>query len=288
MRRSIAIALLALAAACTAVPRARELGYHPSDTDAGLTRLVHGSFLVDLAGQRLLVDPWFHSGVVTRQKEPLGLVPSQLPAIATVLVTDEDGDHLDARALGELSEKIPRAIVPAPLANRLRELGFAEVTPLVAWESTTVGDVRVTGVPSGQGERALGYVLEGAGASLYFAGDAPFFPELGEIAAKFPRLEVAVLPIGGERTVGVSREMGPEQAAEAARLLGAQRVVPAQYGASNVAPLVWYDADAVDAFRRALRRDGVPSDRLLVLDPGESWHWLRPATTAIHTSTDDE
>lgn len=284
MRRTLAAALLplALAAACTPLPRARELGFHASDADAGLTRLVHGSFLVELAGERLLVDPWFHAGVVTRQREPLGLLPSQLPPVAAVLVTDADGDHLDARALGELAAKTPRAIVPAPLAGRLRDLGFADVTPLVAWESTTLGDVRVTGVPSGQGDAALGYVLEGAGASLYFAGDAPWFPELSEIAAKFPQLEVAVLPIGGERTVGVLREMGPEQAAGAAKLLDARRVVPAQYGASSVPPLVWYDDDAVDDFRKALRRDGIPPDRLLVLDPGESWHWLRPTTTASH------
>jgi L-ascorbate metabolism protein UlaG (beta-lactamase superfamily) len=282
MRRPAALLLLALAAACTAVPRARELGFHAADADAGLTRLVHGSFLVDLAGQRMLLDPWFHSGVVTRQSEPLGLLPQQLPAIQAVLVTDDDGDHLDARALGDLAEKVPRAIVPAPLAGRLRDLGFKDVTPLVAWESTTVGDVRVTGVPSGQGDRALGYVLEGAGAGIYFAGDPPWFPELTEIAAKFPQLEVAVLPVGGERHVGVRSEMGPEQAAEAAKLLGARRIVPAQYGASSVPPFVWYDSAPVTELRAALRRDGVPSERLLVLEPGESWHWLRPATTASH------
>lgn len=285
MRRPTALLLLALAAACTAVPRARELTFHAADTDAGLTRLVHGSFLVDLDGQRMLVDPWFHSGVVTRQSEPLGLLPQQLPAVQAVLVTDDDGDHLDARALGELAEKVPRAIVPAPLAGRLRDLGFKEVTPLTAWESTTLGDVRITGVPSGQGDSALGYVLEGAGASFYFAGDAPWFPELTEIAAKFPRLEVAVLPVGGERDVGVRTEMGAEQAADAAKLLGAQRIVPAQYGASNVPPFVWYASDPVADLRAELKRDGVPSDRLLVLEPGESWHWLRPATTARH---DDE
>jgi L-ascorbate metabolism protein UlaG (beta-lactamase superfamily) len=296
MRRSIAVALLALAVACAAVPRARELGFHPSDADVGLTRLVHGSFLVDVAGQRLLVDPWFHSGVVTRQKEPLGLVPAQLPAVAAVLVTDEDADHLDARALAELSEKIPRAVVPAPLAGRLRDLGFSDVTPLVAWESTTVGDVRVTGVPSGQGARALGYVVEGGGASLYFAGDAPLFPELQEIAAKFPRLEVAVLPIGGRRTVGLAREMGPDEAADAAKILAPARIVPAGYGAGDVPPLVWYADDPVTDFRKALRRNGIPADHLLALDPGESWHWLRStssvggSSSATNTSTrpDDE
>ncbi|MCW5892347.1 MAG: MBL fold metallo-hydrolase [bacterium] len=283
MRRSLAVVALALAAACTALPRARELGFHASDADAGLTRLVHGSFVVDLAGERLLVDPWFNSGLLTRQSEPLGLVPSQLPAVAAVLVTDDATEHLDASALGELAAKTPRAIVPASLARRLQRLGFREVTPLVAWESTTVGDVRVTGVPSGQGEAALGYVLEGAGASLYFVGDAPWFPALHEIAARFPRLSVAVLPIGGKRTVGLRRTMDPEQAADAAKLLAPQRIVPAQYGASSVPPLVLYADDPVGAFRQALRRDGIPPDRLLVLDPGESWHWLRPAATARRT-----
>ena len=38
--------------------------------------------ILALGGTRVLVDPWFHSGVVTRQREPLGLTPDGLPPLA--------------------------------------------------------------------------------------------------------------------------------------------------------------------------------------------------------------
>jgi len=87
VRRVLAGAALVLVAACAPVPVPRRSVYHPSDADLSVTRIVHGSVIIEMHGTRVLVDPWFHSGWVTRQDEPLGLVPEGLPSFAAVLIS---------------------------------------------------------------------------------------------------------------------------------------------------------------------------------------------------------
>src|SRR5262249_61404053 len=77
--RHVPALVLALLAACTTIPLPRESTFHPSDADLAVTRIIHGSFVLEVHGTRLLVDPWFHSSLLTRQREALGLTPATLP-----------------------------------------------------------------------------------------------------------------------------------------------------------------------------------------------------------------
>ena len=64
--RALLIAALTLAA-CAPVPLPRASPYHPSDAALGISRVIHGAVIVELRGTRILVDPWFHSGLFVRQ-----------------------------------------------------------------------------------------------------------------------------------------------------------------------------------------------------------------------------
>ncbi len=277
MRRPVAAALAALVllGACSTLPLPRRSAYHGSDADLSVTRLVHGSVIVALGGTRVLVDPWFHSGLVTRQSEPLGITPDGLPPFAAVLITHQHASHYDERALADLAKTVPTAIARPELRDALLQLGFKEVTPLGWWDRTHVGDVDVTAVPAKHGAPENGYVLEAGGLSAYVGGDTRLFPELVDVATRFPTLDVALLPVGGERLFGFSREMGPEDAAKAARILGAKRVIPIGYGARGGFPLRWYARHPTDRFVRACAKEGLDENRVLVLEPGESWHYYR-------------
>jgi L-ascorbate metabolism protein UlaG (beta-lactamase superfamily) len=236
--------------------------------------VVHGSFIVEEQATRLLIDPWFHSGILTSQREPLGLTPAALPTLAAVLLTGDAVDHFDVEALRDLAATVPRAIAPPALRGRLVDFGFHDVTGLAWWEHTDVDGVTVTAVPASQ-PNANGYVLVSRAARLYIAGPTAPFDGLVDIAIAFPHLDVAILPIGGRRVFGTLREMTPEQAATAAQTLGAARVVPSDYGARNRAPWVWYTGDQLERFRRAMTEHGL-ADHLLVLETGESWHYSKP------------
>jgi len=266
---------LALALACSAVPVARRSAYHASDADLSITRIAHGAAIVDLGRTRLLVDPWFHSGFVVRQAEPLGLTPDDLPPAAAVLLTHGHGDHFDERALKQLASSVPLAIAPRDLHERLVALGFGRTVDLGWWDHTEVDGLTVTAVPARHAVPENGYVVERGGVQVYVGGDTRWFPELVDVATRFPHVDVALLPIGGERLLGFHREMGPSAAARAAALLDPRFVVPLGYGKRGGFPLRWFARHPTERFIAECKERGFPAERVIVLEPGESWHYYR-------------
>ena len=91
------------------------------------------------------------------------------------------------------------------------------------------------------------------GPTIYIAGDTNVFGDMALIRRIYAP-DVAVLPIGDHFT------MGPEEAAVAAELVGAPRVVPSHYGTF---PILSGIPDAL----RPLLPDGI---ELLVPAPGET------------------
>lgn len=266
--------LLAFATAvvgCAPIPLAQRSTWHSADANVSVTRIVHASLLVEIGNTRLLIDPWFHSGFAVRQREPLGLTPDRLPPVSAILETHAHRDHFDPQALRRLAATTPRIVGPRELAPRLGALGFEEVTGLTWWQTTRIGDVWVTAVPARHAVVENGYVLEADGVRLYVAGDTRPFPEVARIAERFPDLDVALLPVGGERFLGLPREMTPREAAEAAAALGATRVIPIGYGKAGT-PVVWHARHPLGAFVDACAEHGIGRDRIVILAPGESWH----------------
>jgi len=275
MRPHRLLVAAALAAACAAVPLPRRSVYHPSDADLSVTRIVHASLILEMRGTRVVVDPWFESGWMIRQQEPLGLTPDGLPSFAAVLVTHRHHDHFDPRVLRRLAATVPEVIARPELHARLAHLGFQRVTDLGWWDRTRVGDIDVTAVPARHGVPENGYVLAAGGVTVYVAGDTRYFDELVDVATVFPALDAAVLPVGGLRLLGVPREMGPGDAARAAAVLGARRLIPMGYGEEGGFPLRWHALKPVERFVKACAERGIDRQRIVVLEPGESWHYYK-------------
>lgn len=271
------LALVLVAAACGPLPVPEEGPYHRADATISITRLVHDSVLVELGQARFYIDPWLYSGILVQQSEPLGLRPHALPPGDAVLLSDDHAGRFDRRALAQIAPRVPLAIAPPGVARELRGLGFTEVRPLAPWEDTRVGGVTVTAVPATPSGDANGYVLSSAAARVYAAGPLRLSDALADVATAFPGVDVALLPIGGRRLFGVPREMGPENAAEAARLLRPRRIIPIGYGRTGGQPFLWYARHPVERFRAAVRAAGLDPASVIVLPPGESWHWWAPS-----------
>jgi L-ascorbate metabolism protein UlaG (beta-lactamase superfamily) len=87
---------------------------------------------------------------------------------------------------------------------------------------------------------AVGYIIQlENGLRIHHAGDTALYGDM-ELFGKRYKPDVAMLPIGDRFT------MGPEDAAEAARMWGAKTVIPIHYGTF---PLL---TGTVDAFKQAL------------------------------------
>jgi len=228
-----------------------------------LTWLGHAAFRLDTeAGTRVYFDPFLTGNPRCPESE-------QSPERCDLVVlTHGHGDHLgDAVGIARrfecpvvaavelrdwlsASHGLPEDDSQSP--NKGGTVSFAGVRLTMTdanhsssnWDD---GKIVYTGEPTGIVLRQDG------GPTIYFAGDTNVFGDMALIRRLYAP-DVAVLPIGDHYT------MGPEEAALAAELLGAPRVVPCHYGTM---PLLSGTPDAL----RPLLPSGV---ELLDIAPGES------------------
>jgi L-ascorbate metabolism protein UlaG (beta-lactamase superfamily) len=224
----------------------------------GVTFIGHSSFLIQIAGRNLLVDPVFATRLILlrRQRRP-GILVDHLPPIDAVLLTHAHMDHLNLPSLRriirhakKLTGVAPQVIVPAGVRDLVENLGFRSVTELEWWQTTELdseaGDdpVTITMTPAQHwGARMFndthrhfgGYVIAGAGHSIYHSGDTAYFSGFREIGRRL-QPQIALLPIGAYfpdsyRAVHTS----PEEALQGFLDLGsATTMVPMHY---NTFPL---------------------------------------------------
>ena len=229
----------------TGVPRLPEL-VDPHET--GVTFLGHSSFLLQIDGKNVLVDPVFSTRLVVlrRQRRPGVLVPD-LPPIDLVLITHAHMDHLDKnslrrviRATRRLRGTSPEVVVPNGVEDLVEWMGFSRVHSLGWWERTTVVGLDITMTPCQHwGARLFrdmhrgygGYVIAASGRlSIYHSGDTAYFPGFAEVGARL-RPDIALLPIGAYfpdtyRAVHTN----PEEALHGFLECHAKWMVPMHYG----------------------------------------------------------
>ncbi|MEM4643351.1 MAG: metal-dependent hydrolase, partial [Candidatus Bathyarchaeia archaeon] len=104
-----------------------------------------------------------------------------------------------------------------------------------------------------------GVIVEGEGRSIYHAGDTGLFGDMHLIGELY-KPDMALIPIGGYYT------MGPEEAAEAVKLIRPKMVIPMHYGTFPV--LVQSPDDFVEKVR-----ERAPGVKVIVLNPGESYEF---------------
>jgi L-ascorbate metabolism protein UlaG (beta-lactamase superfamily) len=212
-------------------------------SDALVTWIGHATWIVQLAGINMLIDPiWARTiaGLVARRSPP-GVALGDMPRVDVILVTHNHRDHMDARTLRHFANA-PLAVVPMGLRRALCRLGYREVKELEWWQTIKADGASITLVPSQHwSRRGLtdtnrtlwgGYVLEGAGRRVYHTGDTAYFPGFREIADRLGSPDAALLPIGAYEPEWFMRRqhMNPEDALRAASDLDARRILPMHWG----------------------------------------------------------
>ena len=217
-----------------------------------LTFLGQSAVLLEADGRHVLVDP-FLSG-----NPKANASPDEVPA-DLILLTHGHGDHLgDTVAIAKRTGAPVVAIVE--LANELAEEGLEVVDlNLGGTHEFEGGWVRMvpawhTGTsPAGTVHTPAGLVIHFGGRTIYHLGDTALFSDLA-LPAKRNAIDLALIPIGGHYT------MDRHDAVEAARLVGAPRVVPVHY---DTFPPIETDAEA---FKRDVEDQGVGIVTVLAVD----------------------
>lgn len=171
-------------------------------------------------------------------------LPSATPAADMVLITHEHFDHCSPEDLARC--RTPATVVVAPAAAAALLPG--PVTVISAGQVLRVGGVFLRAVPAYNTERrfhprkagGLGYLVEIGTTLVYHAGDTDHIPEMTGL-----RPDLALLPVSGTYV------MTAEEAAAAAKSLGALAVAPMHWGS-----IVGGRADA-DRLAHLLRGSGI-------------------------------
>lgn len=249
---------------------------------ARLTWLGHASFLVQLDGVSLLLDPVLMPAIngVIRRNVPPGVPLERLPPIDASLVSHSHYDHLDNPSLRRVKARviagtgIGRIVRPLPC----EELGW--------WQSARVGPVTVTFVPSQHwSKRSLfatndtlwgGFVVDGSTARLYHSGDTAYFDGFAEIGRRFPGIDAAMLPIGAyDPDWFMERQhMNPEQAARAFTDLGARTFVAMHWGTFKLTDEAL--TEPPQRLHAEWERRALPPEAKRVLAIGESLDVTKP------------
>lgn len=228
--------LFALSAAAAPLPA--RAGLAPADSSLfpipprdALTFWGHACCYLDVGGFGIVTDPVFERAfTIERRHIPAPPVSSYRNA-RIVLLSHAHPDHLDAATL----RGFPGSCVilcPAPSAKYLKELsqevhcmrpGDTYAFPggrIVAVAADHPGGRRSTSdAPDG---RALGYVIETPGGTVYYAGDTKLFAGFDSVAVAY-HPDIALF--------NLNSHLRSMDAVRAFRATGAARLVPMHFGA---------------------------------------------------------
>lgn len=237
--------------------------------------------LLELGGVRLLTDPTLSppgdfrstSGALLHKTAGPAVPATDLGRLDAVLLShDQHPDNLDDAGRALLPD-VPTVLTTPEGAARLG----GTASGLAPWEHRDLPaehPVRVTAVPARHGPAGAdavlgtvtGFVLSGTGPpTVYVSGDNASLEAVRAVAERF-RVDVAVLFAGAARSGALDNALLTLDAAgavEAARLLGAARVVPihlTQWG---------HLGEGIGEVRAAFDAAGL-SDRLLAVTPGDT------------------
>jgi L-ascorbate metabolism protein UlaG (beta-lactamase superfamily) len=217
---------------------------------------------IEAQGERVVVDPLQDAAVVfawlggrARAIQAPEVVPAESGAIAGLL-THLHRDHADGAALanalgvggtvyepvdygGEGRERL--AIVQAD--HELSAAGLAR-QPAAVWTSTRAGVFTLTALPAvdGTGDPQVSWLVEADGKRVLHLGDTMWHGWWWRIGERYGPPDVVLAPVNGPRLTFPHRQpasplpgaMEPEQAALAAELLQADRLLPIHYGAYDM------------------------------------------------------
>ncbi len=178
----------------------------------------HSSYLMNLSGKKVLVDPVLYSG------SPVSFVnkmfkgtdvykPADFPDIDFLVISHDHWDHLDYEAVVELEPRVKRVICPLGVGSHFEYWGYPEdkLVELDWWERSTSGlaavapGFTVTATParhfSGRDlhqNRTLwaSYVLKTPKRTVWIGGDTGYGKHFAMVGEKFPGIDLAILENG--------------------------------------------------------------------------------------------
>lgn len=218
----------------------------------------HSTFLMEIAGQTLLIDPMF--GPVPAPHPRLGnerfsrelpIDPEQLPPIDILLMSHDHYDHLDYGSIQKIKHKVNRYIMPLGMKRHFLKWGIPahQLTELDWWQSTSIDGLRLVCTPArhfsgrGMGDRCTSlwcsWIIQGSDENIFFSGDSGYGAHFKDIGQKYGPFDFAMIECGQYYKDWPLIHLLPEEAVTAAIDLRTRVAMPIHWGAFTLAFHSW-------------------------------------------------
>ncbi len=173
----------------------------------------HSSYLINLSGKTVLVDPVFYQGAPVRFANRMFkgtdyYKPEMMPDIDYLLISHDHWDHLDYQTVTELKSNVGRVITGLGVGEHFEYWKYPKekLTELDWWESADLGDgFEVTATParhySGRNLKLshtlwASFLFKTPRRSVWMGGDTGYGPHFAKIGQKYPGIDLAILENG--------------------------------------------------------------------------------------------
>ena len=260
----------------------------PPASGLRVTWLGHSTTLLEIDGQRVLIDPtWGPRASPFRFWGPSRFYPpplslADLPSVDVVLISHDHYDHLDMFTVSALAARDARFVVPLGIGAHLEAWGVApsRITELDWWSSIAVGGLTLTATParhfSGRGitgqDRTLwaGWSIRGPQHRVYYSGDTALDDTMVEIGNRLGPFDLTMIEIGEYDALWADVHLAPEQAVRAHQLVRGTVMLPVHWAGFDLALHGW-----TEPIERTVVAANAAGVRLATPQPGEL---LEPAT----------
>ncbi len=217
--------------------------------------LGHSMILLELDGQRFLIDPVFHhaspSPLIVKRFSPSPLAREDLPSIDAVVISHDHYDHLEMSTVLFFKSRSTKFIVPLGVGAHLAGWGIPEerIIELDTWEHTKVGDVSVHLTPSQHfSGRSLNdrnktlwgsWSLVGPHKKVFYSGDGGYNSHFKEIGERLGPFDLTFIENGAYDHAWPHVHMKPEDGVKAHLDVRGKYLFPVHWGAYDLAFHPW-------------------------------------------------
>jgi L-ascorbate metabolism protein UlaG (beta-lactamase superfamily) len=243
----------------------------PSD-DTKLIWFGHSSFLLNMSGTIIMVDPMFSKvasplGLIGERFQPPVLSFEELPPIDIVILSHDHYDHLDMGSIRYFADKDISFVAPLGLSSHLRRWGVpdAQIIEKDWWETHVISDVEFIAAPSQHFSGRDGiknnstlwasWIIRNKTSNLYFSGDSVFDTHFKTIGDRYGPFDLALVEDGQYNSRWPAVHLFPEEAAKASVDLKAKRAMPVHWGMFELSYHAWHDP--ITRFSKALAETDV-------------------------------
>lgn len=244
----------------------------PPEADA-LVWFGHSSYLLQVGGMRLLVDPvltsrWPMSWMFRPFRGTDIYTPDDMPAVDVLVLTHDHWDHLDYHTLRALKDRIGKVVCGLGVGAHLERWGFdpARIVELDWNEQASLGEGFVMYcLParhfSGRGLKSnrtlwASFLLNAPGRRIYLGGDSGYDTHFAQIGSRFAPIDLAVLENGQYNTDWRYIHTLPEQLVQVIGDLHPARVMTVHNSKYALSRHPW--DEPLEAIYLAARRDSLP------------------------------